>query len=62
MGQTSRVVTSIDGIEVIELTREDPEGHPLGASYYVQGEKYTTLKEAWKTAKTISEERNNLSP
>jgi len=61
VGQTSRVVTSIDGIEVIELTREHPEGHPLGASCYVHGEKYTTLKEAWKTAKTLSEERNNLS-
>ena len=62
MGQTSRVVTIIDGVEVIEVTREDPGGHPLEASYYVQGEKYTTLKEAWEMAKTISEERNNLSP
>jgi hypothetical protein len=44
VGQTSRVLTNIDGIEVIEVTREDPEGDPLETSYYVQGEKYTTLK------------------
>ena len=62
MGHTSRVVTSIDGIEVIEVTREDPEGDPLETTYYVQGEKYTTLKEAWEMAKTIAEERKNLSP
>ncbi len=62
MGQTSRVVTSIDGIEVIEVTREDQEGHPLETSYYVKGGKYTTLKEAWETAKTIAEERKDLNP
>ena len=56
------MVTSIDGIEVIEVTREDPEGDPLETSYYVQGEKHATLKAAWETAKTIAEERKNLSP
>ena len=61
MGQTSRVLTSIDGIEVIEVTREDPEGDLIETSYYVQGEKYTTLKEAWETAKAIAEERKDLN-
>ena len=62
MGQTSRVVTSIDGIEVIEVAREDSEGNPIETSYYVQGEKYATLKAAWKIAKNIAEERTGLNP
>lgn len=53
MGQTSRVVTVIGDIEVIEITREDVEGL-LRSRYYVQGEKYETLKAAMDAAKQLS--------
>lgn len=53
MGQTSRVVTVIGNIEVIEITREDVEGL-VRSSYYVQGEKHETLKAAMDAAKQLS--------
>jgi hypothetical protein len=53
--KTSRVVTVIEGVEVIELVREDPEGFPTETSYYVKGEKYGSLKEAREAAKNMSE-------
>jgi hypothetical protein len=55
MGQISRVVTIIDGVEVIEVTVYDPEGDPIETHYYVQGEKYATLREAREAAKGIGE-------
>jgi hypothetical protein len=56
------VVTIIDGVEVIEVIREDLDGHPLETTYYVRGEKHTALKEAWEMAKKIAEERRDLNP
>ena len=51
MGQTSRVVTVIEGIQVIEVTRNDPEGYPIETYYLVRGEKYGSLKEAMRAAR-----------
>jgi hypothetical protein len=56
MAQTSRVVTVIENIEVIEVTREDAEELVRQSSYYVQGEKYETLKAAMDAAKQLSNE------
>ena len=51
MGQTSRIVTIIEGIQVIEVTTHDPQGEPLETHYVVRGEKYETLKQAMKAAR-----------
>jgi hypothetical protein len=56
MGQTSRIVTIVDGVEVMEVTVHDPEGNPVETSYHVRGEKYETLKQAMKAARAISEQ------
>lgn len=44
MGQTSRVVTIIDGVRVMEATTCDEEGDLFTTHYLVQGEKYETLQ------------------
>jgi len=54
MGQTSRTVTIVDGVEVMEVIVHDPEGNPLKTSYQVRGEKYETLKEARRAAQEMS--------
>jgi hypothetical protein len=46
MRQTSRIVTTIEGIEVIEVTVRDPKGDPIQTYYRVRGEKYESLKQA----------------
>lgn len=56
MRKSSRVVTVVDGIEVIEVTREDLDGFPLETSYYVHGEKYLTLQQGRQAARKIAEE------
>jgi hypothetical protein len=43
MGQTSRIVTIIEGVQVIEVTTNDQEGDPTETRYQVRGEKYETL-------------------
>ena len=55
MGQTSRIVTIVDGVEVIEATVHDPEGDPIETYYRVKGEKFETLKQAMEAARAISE-------
>ena len=55
MGQTSRIVTIIAGVEVIEVTTHDPEGEPIETRYQVRGEQYETLQEARRAARDISE-------
>jgi hypothetical protein len=55
MGQTGRIVTIVNGVEVIEVTTHDPEGEPIETSYEVRGEKYQTLTEARRAAQEISE-------
>jgi len=55
MGQTSRIVTIVDGVEVMEVTVHDPEGNPLETSYHVRGERYETLRQAMEAAKGIGE-------
>jgi Asp-tRNA(Asn)/Glu-tRNA(Gln) amidotransferase C subunit len=51
MGQTSRIVTIIEGVQVIEVTTRNPEGDPIETSYRVRGEKYETLRHAMKAAR-----------
>ena len=55
MGQTSRIVTIIEGVEVIEVTTHNPEGDPIEMRYHVRGEKYETLRLAMKAARAIAE-------
>jgi hypothetical protein len=50
MGQISRIVTIVDGVQVIEVTTHDPEGGPIETYYLVRGEKYETLKQAMEAA------------
>jgi hypothetical protein len=50
MGQTSRIVTIIEGVQVIEVTTYDPEGDPIQTYYRVRGETYETLKQAMEAA------------
>jgi hypothetical protein len=50
MGQTSRIVTIIDGVEVMEVTVHDLEGDPISTHYHVRGERYETLKQAMRAA------------
>jgi hypothetical protein len=57
MGQTSRIVTIIEGVEVIEVTVHDPKGGPIETHYYVRGEKYKTLKKAMEAASRVSQSR-----
>ena len=51
MRQTSRVVTIIEGVRVMEVTTYDGEGDPLATHYLVLGEKYETLKQAMRAAR-----------
>ena len=55
MGRTSRIVTIVNGVEVIEVTTHDPEGEPIKTSYQVRGEKYQTLTDARRAAQKISD-------
>jgi len=57
MGQTSRIVTIVSGVEVIEVKTRDPEGEPIETNYQVGGERYQTLTEARRAAQEISESR-----
>jgi hypothetical protein len=50
MAQTSRIVTIIEGVQVIEVTAHDPQGDPTETYYLVRGEKYETLKQAMEAA------------
>lgn len=51
MGQISRIVTIIEGVQVIEVTTHDPQGDPIETYYLVRGEKYETLKQAMEAAR-----------
>jgi len=46
MGQTSRIVTIVGGVQVIEVTTYDQDGDPIETCYLVRGERYETLKQA----------------
>ncbi len=56
MRQTSRVVTIVEGVEVIEVRTHNPEGDPIETRYHVRGEKYETLRQAMKAARAITED------
>ena len=47
----SRIVTIIEGVQVIEVTTHDSQGDPLETHYVVRGEKYETLKQAMRAAR-----------
>lgn len=51
MGQTSRIVTIIDDVQVTEVTTYDQSGEPIGTYYLVLGEKFETLKQAMNAAR-----------
>jgi hypothetical protein len=50
MGQTSRIVTIIEGVQVIEAKTHDPDGDPIEAYYLAPGEKQKSLKQAREAA------------
>jgi len=50
MGQTSRIVTIIEGIQVIEVTTHDPKGDPLETHCAVRGQRFDTLRQAMEAA------------
>ncbi|MGD0229865.1 MAG: hypothetical protein ABSC19_05830 [Syntrophorhabdales bacterium] len=54
---TSRIVTVMDGIQVIEISRKDADGFPADVYYYVQGEKYQTLTQAREAARRIARQQ-----
>jgi hypothetical protein len=56
MGQTSRIVTIVNGVEIIEVTVNDQEGDPTATHYQIRGEKYETLRQAMEVAKGIEKE------
>ncbi len=56
MAQKTRIVTVIDDVQVIEVATHDVDGDPLETYYYVQGEKYLSLKQARDAARRISDE------
>ncbi len=56
MGQTSRIVTIVNGVEIIEVTVNDQEGDPIETHYQIRGEKYETLRQAMEAAKGIEKE------
>ena len=51
MGQTSRIVTIIEGVQVIEVTTHNEQGDPIETFYRVKGEKFETLTQAMKAAR-----------
>ncbi|MGD0663514.1 MAG: hypothetical protein ABSD38_36200 [Syntrophorhabdales bacterium] len=51
MGQTSRIVTIVDGVQVTEVTTFDHDGNPMGTYYLARGEKHETLKQAMTAAR-----------
>ena len=53
----SKIVTVIDTIQIIEVTDEDLEGFPAGSCYYVQGEKFESLRQAREAARKIAEQQ-----
>ncbi|MGD0232886.1 MAG: hypothetical protein ABSC19_21470 [Syntrophorhabdales bacterium] len=55
MGQTSRIVTMIDCVQVTEVTVNNLEGDPIETRYYVRGEKYATLRQAMRAANSVSQ-------
>jgi hypothetical protein len=57
MGQTSRIVTIIEGVQVMEVTIHDSQGDPVETHYQVGGERCPTLAEARRAAQEISESR-----
>jgi hypothetical protein len=46
VGQISRIVTIVDGVQVTEVTTRNPDGDPVETHYVVRGEKHETLKQA----------------
>ena len=51
MGLVTRVVTIIQGVEVIEVAIHDPGGDRIEKYYYVLGEKFDSLKHAMGAAR-----------
>ena len=50
MGKTSRLITIIEGVHVMEVTTHDSQGDPIETYYLVLGEKHESLKLAMKAA------------
>jgi hypothetical protein len=55
VAQTSRMVTIIEGVEVMETTAYDRDGNPVETFYRVKGERYETLRQAMKAARSDRE-------
>ena len=51
MGQTSRIVTIVEGVRIMEVTTHDPQGDPIETHYVALGQKYETLRQAMEAAR-----------
>lgn len=51
IGQISRMVTIVDGVQVIEVRSYGPDGDPVETYYRVKGESFETLRRAMKAAR-----------
>lgn len=52
--QTSRIVTIIEEVQVVEVTVRDQDGDPVETYYTVRGERFETLKTAMEAARRDS--------
>ena len=51
MGQTSHIVTIVDGVQVIDMTVHDPNEDLVETFYQVRGARYEDLGTAMKAAR-----------
>jgi hypothetical protein len=57
VGKTCKPMGTVAGIKVVKITFYDADGDLVESGYFVDGEKYRTLKEARTAARTISKPR-----
>ena len=55
MGQTSRIVTIIEGVQVMEVTTHGQDGDPIETCYLVCEERYEILRQAMEAARAERE-------
>jgi hypothetical protein len=60
VGQSTKVITSVGNIDIIEVTKRTPEDDVIESTYYVQGQKYPTLREARDAARRIADEESGI--
>jgi hypothetical protein len=59
VGQSTKVITRIGEIDIIEITKRTPDDEIIGSTYLVHGQKFPTLREARDAARKIAGEESN---